>query len=203
MADKEEQLTKWRNMVEGDPSDEMAHFKLGQTLFDFGDFSEAEDVLRKTLKLSPQHTQAHRVLGETLFKLGKKEEAAQILQDGIQLAHDRGQFHPRNQMQEALKKAGVAPPMPQDATDGQSAEAAAGATGDFVCRRCGRANPRMEEIPFTSEIGQKIYAAICQPCWREWIAQSIKVINEYRVNLGSPQGNQVYEQNMKEFLGIE
>jgi Fe-S cluster biosynthesis and repair protein YggX len=203
MPEKEEQLEKWRNMVEGDPTDEMAHFKLGQTHFDYDDYGEAEKVLRKTLELSPQHTQAHRILGETLFKLGRQEEATQVLEKGIALAHERGQFHPRNQMQEALKKAGVDPPMPQDATGGQSAPTTAETTGDFVCRRCGRANPRMEEPPFSSDTGQKIYDAICQPCWREWIAQSIKVINEYRLNLISPQGNEVYEQHLKEFLGLE
>ena len=93
--------------------------------------------------------------------------------------------------------------MPQEATDAQSAPEAAETTGGFVCRRCGQANPRMEEPPFSTEIGQKIYEAICQPCWREWIAQSIKVINEYRLNLISPQGNEIYEQHMKEFLGVE
>ena len=77
-------------------------------------------------------------------------------------------------------------------------------TGDnFVCSRCGKPNPRLEEAPFPTELGARIHQTICQSCWREWFAMSVKVINEYRLNLLSPQGAQIYDQHLKEFLGLE
>ncbi len=80
---------------------------------------------------------------------------------------------------------------------------AAAAAGAWTCRRCGRPNPRMEEAPFLNDLGKRIHETICQPCWREWFAMSIKVINEYRLNLLNPEHNRIYETHMKEFLGVE
>jgi Fe-S cluster biosynthesis and repair protein YggX len=74
---------------------------------------------------------------------------------------------------------------------------------DFVCRRCGKANARLDEPPLPTELGKKVHDSICQNCWGEWFTMSIKVINEYRLNLISPQGGEVYDQHMKEFLGLE
>jgi Fe-S cluster biosynthesis and repair protein YggX len=51
-------------------------------------------------------------------------------------------------------------------------------------------------------LGSQVLERICEPCWREWIAMSIKVINEYRLNLASEQGSQIYDAHMKEFLGL-
>lgn len=196
-----ERLQVFTKMAEADPSNELAHFSLGKLHFESGDLAPAEKSLRRTLELSPQHAQAHRFLGDTLLKLGRKDEAVAILKAGVQLAHDRGEFQPRNQMQELLRQAGVEPPSPQ-ATAKPPVSSPGAATG-FVCRRCGVANPQLTEPPFLNNTGRKIQAEICQSCWREWFAMSIKVINEYRLNLLSPEGNQVYETHMKEFLGLE
>jgi Fe-S cluster biosynthesis and repair protein YggX len=110
-------------------------------------------------------------------------------------------------MQDLLRKEGVEPPLPQAAsaatTGAAPGTAGASAAASFVCRRCGQPNPRLDEPPFLNDLGRRIENTICQPCWREWIAMSIKVINEYRLNLLSPQGNEIYETHMKEFLGLE
>lgn len=76
-------------------------------------------------------------------------------------------------------------------------------TQPFVCARCKKPNPRLDEPPFPTDLGRKVHATICQPCWREWFAMSIRVVNEYRLNLMSPEGTAVYDQCMCEFLGIE
>lgn len=74
---------------------------------------------------------------------------------------------------------------------------------DFVCSRCKKPNPRMEEPPFPTELGKRIHETICQPCWQEWFAMSIRVVNEYRLDLMSPEASQVYDRCMCEFLGLE
>jgi Fe-S cluster biosynthesis and repair protein YggX len=197
--DNAEKIKVFTNMAEADPTNELAHFSLGKAHFELDHLAEAERSFRRLLELNPRHAQAHRLLGEALLKLGRREEAVRILEQGIGFAHEKGEFHPRNQMQEVLRREGIEPPMPQARETGAAGPGAA----SFVCRRCGKPNPPLEEPPFLNDLGQEIQRTICQPCWREWFAMSIKVINEYRLNLLSPQGNAIYESHMKEFLGIE
>jgi Fe-S cluster biosynthesis and repair protein YggX len=73
----------------------------------------------------------------------------------------------------------------------------------FVCGRCKKANPRLAEAPFPNDLGRKIHETICKECWREWFAMSVKVVNEYRLNLMAPDASKVYDEVMCEFLGIE
>jgi Fe-S cluster biosynthesis and repair protein YggX len=197
--DNEEKVRVFTNMAEADPTNELAHFSLGKAHLELGRLAEAEGSLRRVLELSPRHSQAHRLLGEALLRSGKREDGIRVLAEGIAIAHEKGEFHPRNQMQELLRREGVEPPRPEASPAGAAPQAGKG----FTCRRCGRANPPLEEPPFLNDLGKRIQETICQACWREWFAMSIKVINEYRLNLLSPQGNAVYETHMKEFLGIE
>jgi Fe-S cluster biosynthesis and repair protein YggX len=75
--------------------------------------------------------------------------------------------------------------------------------GAFVCRRCHKPNPRLEKPPFSNDLGRRIHETICRSCWKEWFAMSIRVINEYRLNLMSPESSAIYDEHMKQFLGLE
>lgn len=196
-----EKIALFRNMAEADPSNELAHFSLGRLYLEEGNLEEAEQSLRRTIELNPEHTQAHRLLGDSLLRQGKKDEAVATLSAGVKLAHRRGEYMPRNQMLNLLEAQGVAPP----ALEEESAATAGGETGgsgEWKCSRCLKGNPRLGEAPFTSELGEQILERICQRCWQEWMAVSIKVINEYRLDLASPQGNEIFDYYMKEFLGL-
>ena len=195
----EEKIAMFANMAQADPDNELAHFSLGKLHFEAGNLEPSEKSLRRTLELNSQHTQAHRYLGEVLLGLGRKDEAAEVLADGIRLAHVRGEYMPRNQMTEILRKEGVDPPRLLE-DEGES-EAAAESDG-FVCRRCLKPSTPLEEAPFSSDVGGQILASICQKCWAEWMAMSIKVINELRLNPATPEGSRVYDVQMKEFLGL-
>jgi Fe-S cluster biosynthesis and repair protein YggX len=75
-------------------------------------------------------------------------------------------------------------------------------TTPFTCGRCGLPNPRLAEAPLDTPLGRKIGETICSPCWREWMDYSTKVINEYRLILSSPEGAQIYDDQMRDYLGI-
>jgi Fe-S cluster biosynthesis and repair protein YggX len=205
--DNQERLKVFTNMAAADPENELAHFSLGKVQLEIADAAAAEKSFRRVLELNARHSQAHRLLGEALLRQGRKDDAVLVLRNGIAVAHEKGEYQPRNQMQDLLRKEGVEPPLPQAAsaatTGAAPGTAGASAAASFVCRRCGQPNPRLDEPPFLNDLGRRIENTICQPCWREWIAMSIKVINEYRLNLLSPQGNEIYETHMKEFLGLE
>ena len=72
----------------------------------------------------------------------------------------------------------------------------------FTCTRCKQPNPRLDSPPMPGALGRRIHESICRPCWEEWFAMSVKVINEYRLNLMAPEHAKVYDRCMKEFLGL-
>jgi Fe-S cluster biosynthesis and repair protein YggX len=166
-----------------------------------GDLAGAERSLRRTLELKPEHALAHRFLGAALLGLGRAGEAAEVLRAGILHAHARGEWKPRNEMLEALSAAGLEPPPLPEAAKSAAMGKEAGTSG-FSCRRCGLPNPQIDEPPFPNDLGAEIREQICRPCWREWMAVSIKVINEYRLNLMLPEAQETYDTHLREFLGL-
>ena len=194
----QERLEVFRKMVEADPENELAHFSLGKLYFETRDLPKAERSLRRALELNPRHSVAHRILGQLLAETARREEAVEVLQRGVLLAHQKGEYQPRNQMQDLLRAMGIEPP---DLAKEDRARRGA-KEGQFACQRCGQPNPPLEEAPFENALGARIKESICQNCWREWIAMSIKVINECRLNLATEQGSQVFDSHMKEFLGL-
>jgi Fe-S cluster biosynthesis and repair protein YggX len=196
---REDRLILLQNMVEADPDNDLAHFSLGKLHFEGKELAEAESAFRRTLELNPQHSVAHLFLGKTLADSGRQDEAVAVLEKGISLAHEKGEFQPRNQMQDLLRLWGRSAPDPAR----EERAKRGGQEGEFACQRCGLPNPRLEEPPFENALGTQIQQSICVNCWREWIAMSIKVINEYRLNLSTEQGSQVFDHHMKEFLGLK
>jgi Fe-S cluster biosynthesis and repair protein YggX len=197
--DPRERLEFLRNMAEADPENEMAHFSIGKVQIDLGDFPAAEAALRRTLELNPRNSTAHRLLAQALAEQGRRDEAVEVLRRGVLIAHEKAEYQVRNGMQEALRSLGAEVPDP-------AAEERARRgfrEGQFACARCGLPNERLAEPPFDNGIGRRIAEGICRTCWREWMAFSIKVINEYRLNLATDQGAQIYDFQMKEFLGIQ
>lgn len=197
-----DKIALFRNMAESDPENELAHFSLGKLCFEAGRHEEALASLRRTIEINSQHTQAHRYLGEVLLALGRRDEAFGVLADGTRLAHARGEYMPRNTMIEILRREGVEPPKLIEAEDEDEEEEEAAGEGAFVCRRCLRRGQPLAEPPFTTELGRQIHETICEDCWREWIAMSVKVVNEYRLNPATPEGSRIWDQHMVEFLGL-
>ena len=56
--------------------------------------------------------------------------------------------------------------------------------------------------PLGGKLGTEILDNICADCWTAWDDQQIKLINEYRLNLGIPQHNQMLQREMKLFFKL-
>jgi len=70
------------------------------------------------------------------------------------------------------------------------------------CAKLGQELPGMLYKPFKNELGQRIYDSISQEAWRQWIEFSKMIVNEYRLDLTSAQGQQLLmEQAEKFFFG--
>lgn len=200
----EERIAQFRKMASDDPDNELGHFRLGQLLLEDGQYEEAVKSFRRTLELSPQFSKVFQLLGTCLIKLGRREEAIATLRDGFSVADERGDNIPRDEMSKLL--VGLGEPAPQSKKS--SKPAGTGTGGGFQCQRpgciAGAYARQLAKPPMNDELGKKIFEQVCADCWEQvWIRNlSVKVINEMRLDLSTEQGGEMYDQVMRETLGI-
>jgi Fe-S cluster biosynthesis and repair protein YggX len=199
----QERITQFRKMANDDPDNELGHFRLGQLLMENLQFDEAIQSFRRTLELSPQFSKVYQLLGACHLKLDQRSEAIKVLQTGFAVADERGDNIPRDEMVKMLVQLGEPPPVSHR---GQSS-APAGGSG-FHCQRPGCTSGahahQLPKPPMSDALGQRIYETVCADCWEYWLRNlSIKVINEMRLDLSTERGQEVYDQIMRETLGID
>ena len=197
-----ERIEQYRKMAT-EADDEIGHFRLGQLLMEDGQYEEAVKSFRRTLELSPEFSKVFQLLGASLIKLGRRDDAVKVLRDGFAVADQRGDNIPRDEMAKLLVQLGEAPPVSQKA-----ARPSARGEGDgFHCNRPGcleGAHARqLPKPPMSDDMGKSIYENVCARCWEYWLRDlSIKVINEMRLDLSTEQGGEIYDQIMRETLGL-
>lgn len=199
MAD-EEKIQQFRNLVETDPNDELAHLGLGNALMDAGQYQDAAQSFQRVLALNGKLSKAHERLGAAQKACGDKDLAIQTLRNGYIVAHKNGDLEPMNAMGAMLKELGGEVPAIGQKTS--TAGGSAGAVG-WSCCRCGGPGPQLAERPFKGELGEKVLARVCNSCWQEWVAMGTKVINELRLPMYDPQAQETYDKHMVEFLTLD
>jgi tetratricopeptide (TPR) repeat protein len=205
MSQLQERIAQFRKMAHDDPDNELGHFRLGQLLLEAERYEEAVAALRRTLELSPQLAKAYQLLATSLLKLNQRAEAVSMLTQGFSVADEAGQNMPRDEMAKMLQQLGE--PVPASRRPAAVPGGTPG-SGGFQCQRpdC-RAGVHARQLPgppINDDLGRRIHASICADCWQEWLRNySIKVINELRLDLSTERGVEVYDQIMREFLGLE
>jgi Fe-S cluster biosynthesis and repair protein YggX len=194
----QDKIARFKAMTEADPTNELGFFSLGRAYLDSGMPAEAVPALQRVIALNASFSKAYLLLAQAQRLTGDQPGTVQTLTQGYRIAHERGDLMPRNDMATMLKEIGA--PVPEIEEE-QLSEADSQA-GKLKCRRCGRVAPKMPEQPFGGDLGALIYTTVCGPCFREWIAQGTKVINELRLNLTEKSAQDVYDQHMKEFLNL-
>ena len=72
------------------------------------------------------------------------------------------------------------------------------------CVRLGAELPGLEKPPFPGEIGQRIFETVSKEAWQAWSGDmQIKVLNEYRLNMGDPRDYQFLIDQMLMFLNLK
>ena len=196
--DHTERIERFKYMTEADPTNELGWFSLGRAYLDAGKAQEAIQPLQRVVALNQNFSKAYALLGYAQRLAGDKDGAVATLTAGYRVAHDRGDLMPRNDMASMLKELGS--PIPEIKVEDLTPELAS--AGKIKCSRCGRVAAKMPEQPFGGDFGAQIWGTVCGPCFKEWIAQGTKVINELRLNLTEKPAQDVYDQHMKEFLNI-
>lgn len=82
-----------------------------------------------------------------------------------------------------------------------SQEPAANESGRKVfCVKFQKEMPGLDEPPFDSELGLRIYENVSQEAWRLWGDYCKMVLNEYRLNPASPADQQVLLKHMENYF---
>ncbi len=72
-----------------------------------------------------------------------------------------------------------------------------------TCVTCKQEGPAITgRIPFRGDLKAEIQGSVCAPCWSNWMAQQLKIINEYRLNLAEKRAHEVLEAQVKQFLHL-
>ncbi len=70
------------------------------------------------------------------------------------------------------------------------------------CVKLQKELPGLTFKPYRTPLGQRIYDSVSQEAWKLWIEHSKMIVNEYRVDLTSPEGQAILlEQAEKFFFG--
>ena len=198
-----DRISQFRKMAADDPDNELGHYRLGQLLMEDKQYAEAAKSFRRTLELSPQFSKVFHLLALCLRHLDQRDEAIKVLRQGFAVADERGDNMPRDEMAKLLVQLGEPAPVPR----AKSTPTGAAAGSGFHCSRpgceAGRFARQLPKPPMSDALGQQIFGSVCADCWEFWLRNlSIKVINEMRLDLSTERGQEIYDQIMRETLGL-
>ena len=75
------------------------------------------------------------------------------------------------------------------------------ADSGFRCARCGEPDrERLSTPPFPNELGERVVAEICSPCWEEWKSHQMLLINHYGLRVRDPRAREFLVANLRSFL---
>ena len=70
-----------------------------------------------------------------------------------------------------------------------------------MCVKFGKEMPGLDEAPFDGHpLGQKIYENVSKEAWKLWLEQMKMIMNEYRLNLGTPESQEFTLQQMDSYF---
>lgn len=56
------------------------------------------------------------------------------------------------------------------------------------CRKLGKELPGLSRPPYKNELGQRIYEEVSKEAWDQWVKDSVKFMNTYRVDVTTSAG---------------
>lgn len=68
------------------------------------------------------------------------------------------------------------------------------------CVKMGGELPGLPAPPFNNELGQRIYDNVSQEAWSMFLRHLTMVINEYRLNLASPESDAIVFKTAEDFF---
>lgn len=200
-SDLTARIAQFEKMASADPDNDMAHFSLGNAYLQAGRFGEAAASFERCVAVNGEMSKAYQLGGKAMIEAGWADKAVKFLEEGYTVAAKKGDRMPQTAMAELLRSIGREPPKLAKEID-EAAERLK-ASGGFVCRRTGRPGKKLAAPPFKGAVGLWIFENISAETWDEWIRQGTKVINELRLDFSRDRDQEIYDQHMREYLGVE
>ncbi len=60
--------------------------------------------------------------------------------------------------------------------------------------------PGLDETPFDNELGQRIYDSVSRDAWGLWKEHLKMIMNEYRLNLATPEAQEIVLKQMEDYF---
>jgi Fe-S cluster biosynthesis and repair protein YggX len=69
------------------------------------------------------------------------------------------------------------------------------------CVKLQRELPGLDEAPFDNHpLGQRIYENVSKEAWKMWVERMKMIMNEYRLNLGTPEAQEFLLKQMDDYF---
>ena len=71
------------------------------------------------------------------------------------------------------------------------------------CRKLGLELPGLARPPYRNELGKRIYEEISKQAWDQWVKESVRYVNTYRVDLTTPEGQKFMFDQAEVYFGFK
>ena len=63
-----------------------------------------------------------------------------------------------------------------------------------------REAPGLDRAPYPGPLGQRIFENVSREAWAKWLGHQTMLMNEYRLNLGTPEAQEFLLKQMEEYF---
>ncbi len=71
------------------------------------------------------------------------------------------------------------------------------------CRLLKKELPGLDRPPFKNELGQRLFEQVSKEGWQQWLKDSVRFINTYRVDLATNDGQKFMLKQCAIYFGFE
>jgi Fe-S cluster biosynthesis and repair protein YggX len=71
------------------------------------------------------------------------------------------------------------------------------------CIKLKKKLPGLAKPPFPTALGQEIFENVSKEAWDEWLKESVRYINTYRIDLSSKEGTEFLLKQLRIWLGFD
>ena len=71
------------------------------------------------------------------------------------------------------------------------------------CRLLKKDLPGLDRPPYRNDLGKRIYEEISKEAWQQWLKDSVRFINTYRVDLATAEGQTFMFKQAAVYFGFE
>ncbi len=68
------------------------------------------------------------------------------------------------------------------------------------CVKLGRDAEGLDKPPFRGDLGERVFQNVSKEAWRTWLEHSKMIINEFRLDLTSEQGQRVWMTELERYF---